>query len=64
MPKLGLALTAKTKLPQQELTGSTKFAPSYWEGAMEFSGTKANASIRGSGYLEMTGYDHPVEMNQ
>ena len=60
VPKLGLALGAKTKLAQQEITGNTKFAPSYWEGAMEFSGTRGKTKINGVGYLEMTGYDHAL----
>jgi len=60
VPKLGLALGAKTKLAQQEITGNTKFAPSYWEGAMEFSGTRGKTTTNGVGYLEMTGYDHPL----
>ena len=64
IPKLGLSILAKTKLPQQELTGKTKFAPNYWEGAMDFSGTRGTNAIRGAGYLEMTGYDRPVEMNR
>jgi len=62
VPKLSIALEAQTKLPQQELPGSTKLAPSYWEGAMEFSGTHGNSSLRGVGYLEMTGYDRPVQI--
>ena len=61
VPQLGLALDARTKLPQQEITGSTKFTPSYWEGAMELSGARGKAKINGVGYLEMTGYDHPLE---
>ena len=61
VPNLDLSLAAKTKLAQQELTGTTKFAPTYWEGAMEFSGTRANAVIHGAGYLEMTGYDRTVQ---
>jgi len=64
VPKLSLTLDAKTILPQQELTGSTKLAPSYWEGAMEFLGTRGNAPVGGAGYLEMTGYDRPVEINK
>lgn len=62
VPKLGVLLAAKTKLPQQELTGSTKLAPSYWEGAMDFSGTRNASPIRGVGYLEMTGYDRPIQL--
>ncbi|MBS1839819.1 MAG: carotenoid 1,2-hydratase [Acidobacteria bacterium] len=64
VPKFGISLEARTQLPQQELTGSTKLAPNYWEGAMEFSGTRNTASIRGSGYLEMTGYDRPVPLEK
>jgi len=60
VPKLGLALGAKTKLAQQEITGNTKVTPSYWEGAMEFSGTRGKTTINGVGYLEMTGYDHAL----
>ena len=64
VPKLGLSLIAKTKLPQQELTGTTKFAPNYWEGEMEFSGTRGNAPIHGTVYLEMTGYDRALQMEK
>jgi predicted secreted hydrolase len=60
VPKFGIFLDARTKLPQQELTGGTKLAPTYWEGAMEFSGKRGSAPLHGSGYLEMTGYDHPI----
>jgi predicted secreted hydrolase len=64
VPKLGISLEAKTKLPQQELVGTAKFTPNYWEGAMQFSGTRGDAPIHGVGYLEMTGYDRPVEMEK
>ena len=64
VPKLGFALGAKTKLTQQEIAGNMKFAPSYWEGAMEFSGTRGKTTINGVGYLEMTGYDHALERNR
>ena len=60
VPKLGLALGAKTKLARQEITDNTKVTPSYWEGAMEFSGTRGKTTINGVGYLEMTGYDHAL----
>jgi predicted secreted hydrolase len=62
VPKLGISLIAKTKLAQQEIAGNTKFTPTYWEGAMDFSGSRASAAIHGIGYLEMTGYDYPVQM--
>jgi predicted secreted hydrolase len=63
-PKLGIVLNAGTRLPQQELRGNAKLIPSYWEGAMEFSGKRGSTPLHGSGYLEMTGYDHPIALNR
>jgi len=59
VPKLGLALGAKTKLAQQEIIGNTKVTPSYWEARWNF-GTRGKTTINGVGYLEMTGYDHAL----
>ena len=60
VPKCNLQLHSTTSLPSQELTIS-KIAPSYWEGAIALTGHKEKAAVRGVGYLEMTGYDRPVE---
>lgn len=62
VPSIGIAMAASTTLPSQELIGQSKIAPSYWEGAMTFTGTKHSSAIHGSGYLEMTGYDRPVRL--
>jgi predicted secreted hydrolase len=64
IPKLGLKLEATTRLKSQELTGGSKLAPSYWEGAIAIEGTRGGVSVRGVGYLEMTGYDRPIEMGR
>jgi predicted secreted hydrolase len=61
VPRLGVALESSTLLPSQELVSSTGFVPAYWEGAVLFAGTKGRSPIGGVGYLEMTGYDHPIE---
>jgi len=61
VPKLNLELHTVTSLPSQELTAVSKIAPSYWEGAIALAGHKGVATVRGVGYLEMTGYDHPVK---
>jgi predicted secreted hydrolase len=61
VPNLGIALEASTSLPSQELASSAGFVPAYWEGAVSLVGTKGGSSIGGVGYLEMTGYDHPIE---
>ena len=60
IPKLQLALDAKTQLPSQELASASSFAPTYWEGAVDLTGKHAGVKIAGSGYLEMTGYATPT----
>jgi predicted secreted hydrolase len=62
VPKLGLSLQVSTPLKSQELSGRTKFAPSYWEGAINIGGHRGPSEIKAVGYLEMTGYDRPVEI--
>jgi predicted secreted hydrolase len=61
VPKLALELHASTSLAPQELKAVSKITPSYWEGAITLTGYKASHAVRGVGYLEMTGYDHPLE---
>ncbi len=53
VPSLSLDLQCEAALENQELSGSN--GPSYWEGAVTYSGTQ-----QGKGYLEMTGYKGPV----
>lgn len=52
VPSLGIQVHLKTRLPQQELRSEGRGMPSYWEGAIEITGTRT-----GVGYLEMTGYE-------
>ncbi len=54
VPELNIDLTCRPILRDQEL--KSKSGPSYWEGAVDYSGTQ-----KGSGYLEMTGYDGQVK---
>lgn len=53
IPKLDMQLDLHAAMENQELN---LHPVSYWEGAVRVQGTKANSPIRGSGYLEMTGY--------
>jgi len=62
VPKLGIELLARTPLDSQELSSATKIAPSYWEGAISLAGKRGGAALKGVGYLEMTGYDHPIQL--
>jgi predicted secreted hydrolase len=61
IPRLGITLQSSTLLPSQELASCAGFVPAYWEGAVVFAGTEGGSTIGGVGYLEMTGYDHPIE---
>ncbi len=56
---LGLKLECRTTLDGQEVVAE-RGGPSYWEGAVQYEGRKADKNISGVGYLEMTGYDKPV----
>jgi predicted secreted hydrolase len=50
-----------TRLLPQELTGKSM---AYWEGAVDVAGQKEGRAVKGSGYLEMTGYAGPVRMGE
>lgn len=62
VPALGLSIEVATPLETQEFVSGTRFAPSYWEGAIRAKGTKQGVPVSGAGYLEMTGYDRPVHL--
>jgi predicted secreted hydrolase len=54
IPSLNLDLTSHAALDDQELRAK-QGGPSYWEGAVDFSGSQ-----HGVGYIEMTGYEGQV----
>ena len=58
VPSLALDLQCAAAVDGQELVARDAAAPSYWEGAVSYSGNAA-----GVGYLEMTGYDKPVKLD-
>jgi predicted secreted hydrolase len=60
IPRYGIELQAGTGLKSQELTGRTKYSLSYWEGAVRVRAQREGHEFSGMGYLEMTGYDHPL----
>ncbi len=57
VPSLNISLVAEAALKEQELRALDAAGPSYWEGAVRYSGSQT-----GVGYLEMTGYDKPVRL--
>jgi predicted secreted hydrolase len=54
VPRFGVECTVTTPLRNQELT--SKFGPSYWEGAVVVAAKQSGIPLHGTGYLEMTGY--------
>jgi predicted secreted hydrolase len=57
VPSLSVKLVLSPLMRDQELLtrGSTRVT--YWEGAVDVSGSFGGVGVRGQGYVEMTGYD-------
>ena len=62
VPVLGLDLDVRTPLNDQELVSRGPNWPTYWEGAITVQGVDHGRPATGVGYLEMTGYDRPVQL--
>jgi len=62
IPRYGIDMQLGAALKSQELSGRTKYSPSYWEGAVTISGQRDGRPLSGVGYLEMTGYDRPLPL--
>ena len=60
MPGLGIELACSPLLDSQEVQASESVTPTYWEGAVRYSGTRNGNPLEGVGYLEMTGYDRKI----
>jgi predicted secreted hydrolase len=52
VPSLGLSLSAQPYLAGQE----HHLTFTYWEGAVQIDGSRDGKAIKGSGYVELTGY--------
>ena len=57
VPSLRITLECAAAMNNQELVAEDASSPSYWEGAVTYSG-----SSRGAGYLEMTGYNKAMRL--
>jgi len=56
IPSHKIALTVTTPLSDQELSLVESTGIAYWEGMIDVAGQSGGQAVRGSGYLEMTGY--------
>jgi predicted secreted hydrolase len=57
VPSLKIDLECAAAIPDQELVVEGESSPTYWEGAVTYSGSQ-----KGFGYLEMTGYAKPMRL--
>jgi predicted secreted hydrolase len=57
VPSKGVVLECAAAVRGQELVSEDDSSPTYWEGAVTYSGSSA-----GVGYLEMTGYGKAVKL--
>lgn len=61
VPAEQLELEIIPEFPEQELITNRSTRVTYWEGAVRINGTVSNKAIKGSGYVEMTGYAGQVK---
>lgn len=57
LPSFHVSLELRPLLDDQELITGGSTGITYWEGAMDVSGSFGGVGVRGEGYVEMTGYD-------
>lgn len=57
VPSLGISLSLRPVLDDQELVTRESTRVTYWEGAASVNGSFDNNGVTGEGYVEMTGYD-------
>ena len=59
---LQLELSIAPNLADQELITSGSTRVTYWEGSVSVSGRSGQNSVKGVGYVEMTGYARPFNL--
>ena len=57
IPSLGISLSLRPLVDDQELVTRESTRVTYWEGAVSVNGSFDNVGVTGEGYVEMTGYD-------
>ncbi|MGH9609422.1 MAG: lipocalin-like domain-containing protein, partial [Bryobacteraceae bacterium] len=62
IPSLGIDLTETPDLNDQELIDRNGISPTYWEGAVTYTGRVSSGPVHGVGYLELTGYSGAVTL--
>ncbi len=60
IPERNIRLSVVPAFEDQELTAAKSTAVTYWEGSVAVEGTSGGHSVRGRGYVELTGYAHSM----
>jgi predicted secreted hydrolase len=58
---LGLRLQVVPRMDDQELLTPRTTGVTYWEGSVSVSGNAGDRRLSGVGYVELTGYAHPMD---
>lgn len=61
IPSREIVLQLVPRMADQELVTARSTGVTYWEGAVDVTGTWKGRSIEGRGYVELTGYAKPYE---
>lgn len=64
VPSVPLEVTITPVLADQELRTENSTRVTYWEGAVDVRGQYRNAPVTGNGYVELTGYANPLELDR
>jgi len=61
IPSERISLEVAALVGDQELVTAGSTAITYWEGAVQIKGTRNGRTVRGRGYVELTGYAHSLK---
>lgn len=64
VPSRRLSLAVAPTMPNQELITERSTQVTYWEGSVTVTGRSSETSVKGRGYVELTGYARPFEINR
>jgi predicted secreted hydrolase len=60
IPPFNVSLLVEPLMRNQELNTRGSTGVTYWEGAVDVTGSFGGIPVRGEGYVELTGYDAPL----
>ena len=61
IPRMDIVLDVTPRMHEQELVTTKSTQITYWEGAVDVSGTSSDSQVQGMGYVELTGYAKPFK---